>query len=705
MLDLGDVVPTRVRVGPHLSKPRYVSIMDSVLDGSLLSFAGWTLWYQLTLWTQWSLWWPARIWLPLTLLVLVGCALRSIRRDQAWVGAGAALQPGPDAGTAPRRATPARATVHIAGAVALVVLVALREWLGITPIAILAIALITSGLAPFLRKGGSPTASSHPTEEDCSPISHLVAAVSSVALAVFASLLLKPDADDAFYVNRATWVAEHGVPTLKDTMFSAGKLPSAYIGGPPLPSIEALQGALAHALHLEAASFTYIAFVPLLAAGSGWATWRLVRVWAPRQPLVVYLGALLFMLASADSVVGNYAVGRVWQGKVAAFTIVIPLIWYYLSTLVVRPARWNQLMLLAAGIAFVGLTSTAALLTPVIASAALFAALLLRSRALAVGAFLVLAAPFVAGAVLAVWPTEVGSEDPVPFPVAPAFTIMLGTSTAMVALGLVGVVFAARLAPGRLTVLVACGSLASMAALLPGVFGLVNAFTGSGPITWRLLLGIPTWVLVGMLLATSGHKLRLDGATATPRLVNGVRVALPTALVLVVVLAGTPIWSHDAGAQLTSRPTWKVDQKILADVRLALQLRARHGPWLLPPAQMEVLSLTTTRVSPVVPRAYYLSALRVSRTELQDRLVLLALVRGRALPTVAVRRALRRLGVSVACVPAESHRAARTLSDAVADPLHDVGTMRCTPSEGTRLTEQRVAPLSGSCCPFDWIAP
>jgi hypothetical protein len=668
-------VPTRVRDGHHVSQPRYVSALDGVLDGCLLSFAAWTLWYELSLWTQWSLWWPARLWLLLTPLFLVGCAVRSVRAEQAAETPEGAPQVGPDTRAVPWARSQTGMILQIAGVVALAVLVLVREWLGPAPIAVVAIMLIAAGLLS-VRTTHRPVSSRAP-RETWSPLSHLVAATCSVGLAALASLLVKPDADDAFYVNRATWVAEHGVPTLNDTMFSRGTLPSAYIGGLPLPSVEALQGAVAHAVHLEAASFTYLVWVPILAACSGWATWRLVRVWAPRHAILVYLGALLFIVASADSVVGNYSVGRVWQGKVAAFVIVIPLIWYHLSVLVSRPARWNQLMLLAAGIAFVGLTTTASLLTPVICSAALLAAALLRSRALAGGALLALAAPLVAGAVLALGPSQVGGEAPVPFPVAAAFSVLLGTSTAMIVLGLLALVFAGQLAPGRVGVLVACGSLATLAALLPGVFGLVNAVTGSGPVTWRLLLGMPTWVLVGMLLVPVGDSLRLGELRATPRLLTGIRVAPVAALVLVLLTAGTPIWSRDVGAQLTSRPAWKVEPEVLADVQAALKVSTPPGLWLLPPKQMEVLSLATTRVSPVVARAYYLRDLKVSRSGLQDRLVLLSLAGGQAPPTAAVRQALRRLDVTLACVPAASVAAGRTLRKVVGGPLRDVGAMRC----------------------------
>jgi hypothetical protein len=77
-------------------------------------------------------------------------------------------------------------------------------------------------------------------------------------------------------------------------------------------SVEALQGAIAHALGLQAPTVAYLVFAPLLAAGFGWTTWRLIRLWAPRRALVAFLVAVVFVVVSGQSVVGNYSDGRIW---------------------------------------------------------------------------------------------------------------------------------------------------------------------------------------------------------------------------------------------------------------------------------------------------------------------------------------------------------------------------------------------------------
>lgn len=670
-----------------LVQPRWVAALDGGLDGSLMAFAVWTIWYEVALWGRLSLWWPARIWIVLSVAIIVASVARAARMCGVDSGRSARQDRTPHEAVPSDEALRPRALQWVKrrrwalvylSAFVLVLLVAFRERIGVVPVVLGSVLVLLVGLLQLHKQPLSlsllPVFPRRPRS-----MAHLLAAGSCVGLAVLSSLLLKPDGDDVYYVNRATWVAAHGVPPIRDTTLGPGELPSGYIGGLPFPSIEALQGALAHVFYVQAPTLAYIVWVPALAAVFGWANWRLVRLWAPRRALLVHLGSLLFMLTSAHSIVGSYTVNRIWQGKVVAFIIVIPMIWYHLSHLLVRPSLWNHVMLLVTGVVFVGLTATAPLLTPVIVGAALLAAMVLRSRQLAFGAGVLLVAPLIAGIVVALRFSAVGIDTPLLFQAPQAFAIMLGGTTPMLVLGLFGVVLGVFLVPGRPAVLAACGSLVTMATLLPGVFPLANALTGAGPIIWRLLLGVPTWVLAGLLLASplpapwSRH-----GEPRGFRFVKaGFGALIPAALALLLVFDGTPIWSHEVGAQMTSRPTWKVDQAALADVRAAQKLRPPPGPWLLPPKQMEILSISSVKHFSVVPRSFYLANLPVSRSNLGYRVVLYWEAGGKPQPSRRVRRALTQLGVSVACVPGSDGRARRSLRRAVGEALRPVGGMRC----------------------------
>ena len=152
------------------------------------------------------------------------------------------------------------------------------------------------------------------------------------AAVVVASLFIHlTDTDDPYYVNRSVWVAEHGNAAKLDTMFSPEVLNSPYGGGVPIASIESLLGVIAHMTGLRAGTVTYLVATPVFTALSVWAIWRLVRRWAPRRALWVLVVAIAFLMLSGDSMLGNFWIVRMWQGKVMAVTFLMPLIWAYLT--------------------------------------------------------------------------------------------------------------------------------------------------------------------------------------------------------------------------------------------------------------------------------------------------------------------------------------------------------------------------------------
>ena len=114
------------------------------------------------------------------------------------------------------------------------------------------------------------------------------AAVSVLVLAGLAALLslvmVRPDQDDVFVVNRSAWVAAHdGAFPDRDTIFSDDVLP---VQRPPAlaTSVEALLGSAAAAGRVSAVRLTHLGFGPLVAALAVFATWRLVRGLGARPP-------------------------------------------------------------------------------------------------------------------------------------------------------------------------------------------------------------------------------------------------------------------------------------------------------------------------------------------------------------------------------------------------------------------------------------
>lgn len=660
------------------TRPVWPLVLDSALDAVVLSFAVWTLFYQIALVGQFSMLPAAWPWIVLTGCLMLAAAVRAARRTDHGAAA--------DGEQSPRRAALppwGGAKTLAVGLAVLALTIALRGSIGVVPVAVTVIVILVLQLAPWwTRRHPTVPVALPATEPAAEPTAaaHLFALAVSLGFGALGLFLVRPDADDAFYVNRATWVAQHGTAATNDTMFSPNTLAPANAGGLLTPSIESLQGVVAHALGIQAPTVCYVLAVPVLGAMTVWTTWRLLRAVAPRRAWLALAVAVVFILASGDSVVGGYSLGRIWQGKATAYAILIPLVWVLLIRTAGRARRADLVMLVAAGVAFVGLTTTSALLAPVIAGAALVAAGLLRSRSLAWGAAAFLVAPLVNGLAQAFGPATVGEGVTDVISTQSAFNLVVGISAAMVLLTLACVALIPWLAPGASGVILGCGGLATMVALLPGVFDVVHIATGAGPVAWRLLIVVPVWAVVGlaatvpMSWSTGSPAARRRGRTSQ-RAAAGLMAAV---LVAVPVVFGTWLWAAP-GAYVSSRPTWKVDQADLADLRSAQSVTGvpANGSWLLPPGSMLVMAVADTGPFPVVSRPFYLPGLRTSRQDRADRQTLLELAAG--LPTKAgnVRAALERLDVPLACVDRYDDRAKRTLRDATGDSLERAGNLRC----------------------------
>lgn len=640
----------------------------------MLAFAMWTVFYQVALAGQFSLLWAAWPWAVLAGCFMVVYGLRATRAR------GSELSDARD-GVVSSQSVPSRrveTAMILLGLGILAVLAARRAAWGVWPIAVAGLVVLLVQLLPrVVRRARDRVGATNDLAAGPSGRAHLFALASSLGYGALGLFLLRPDADDAFYVNRATWVATHGTAALKDTMYGPETRPAAIDGGLPTPSIEALQGAMAHALGIQAPTLCYLVAAPLLGTLAGWTTWRLVRAWSPRRPVLVMAVSMLFLVASADSIVGNYSLGRIWQGKVIAYTILIPLVWLLLNRTVGRTRRVDYVLLAAAGIAFVGLTTSSALIAPVIVASALLASVILRSRSLALGALAFVAAPLLNAAAQLFGPAAIGPGDASATTAMDAFDLVFGVQLPMILLGLVALVLVPRLVAGPAGVILGCGALATMVGLLPGVLGLAHAVTGAGPVVWRLLIAAPVWVLVGMLVSTpfSGERSRReDGRGALL-----VKAALPVATVAVIsvpLVFGTMLW-RGPGVSLTARPTWKVDQTSLADVRAVQDLGVPPGRWLLPPDPMTVLTITASGPYAVVPRFFYLPSLKASTRERADRILLFDLVSNVDVDAGQVRGALERLEVSVACVHKTASLGEKALRRAVGGRLQTVGNLKC----------------------------
>ena len=367
----------------------------------------------------------------------------------------------------------------------------------------------------------------------------------------------------------------------------------------------------------------------------------------------------------------------------------MPLAWVHLTRLARgAPAAWSVAVLGVLGVAWCGMTVTAPIFACLVAVIGLLAALVLPGvrRALGLGALALAAAPLLVGvATVLTSGGPLAEENYVSEPAA-VWMKMFGEDRAVVALLGFALLVGPALARGReARLLAALASVVTLAALVPGLFELMDALTGTGPIALRMMFTAPLPVLVGLLVTVpvpGSLRLRLPTAARAAQL----PAVLATALVLGLLVAqGTPVWSRGARATLASEPTWKLKQSHRDAAEAVLAEHPRPGPVLLPRGPARALAIMTTEVFSAVPREFYIQFLEEPRTEHRARYALRRfaspVLRDPVRPVLA--RALETLDVSLACVP---ERAGHQQADLRAIGLtgeRRLGGMVCFDGPGT----------------------
>ncbi|GAA1920804.1 hypothetical protein GCM10009815_14350 [Nocardioides marmoribigeumensis] len=550
-----------------------------------------------------------------------------------------------------------------------------------------------SGLAR--RPAPPPAPSALRTAGATASWAHVVALVLAVGLGVFVLFVLNPSRDDVYYVNRATWVAQHGTFPSRDTMFGPQTFPATYGAGLPVAALEEAYGSLARLFGIPAAGFVYLVANPVLAGLSVWSAWRLVRAWAPRRALLALVVAVAVPLFSGTGLVGDFGYAREWQGKVVVILLVMPLVWVHLTRLARgAPAAWSVAVLGVLGAAWCGLTVTAPIFGGVLAGVGLLGALLLPGvrRPLGLGALALLAAPLLTGvATVLTSKGPVAEENYVSEP-ALVWGRVLGTDLPVVALLgfalLVGPLLV-RSREGRL--LAALAGVVSLAMLVPGLFDVLEALTSTGPIALRLLFTAPWPVLVGLLVTVA----------LPPGLARRGTTHLPGVVAAVVVLGllvgtGTAVWSSGAEAVLASSPTWKVKVEARRHVEALLATDPGPGPVLLPAAEGRVLAIMSTRTFSVVPRDYYIQFVQEPQEQHRARYAfrrfVVPSVKDPVPPVLA--RALETLDVTLACVPEGARRQQAELRTIGLPDERRVGGMVCFDGPGTGTLPQVTPPVT-----------
>jgi Family of unknown function (DUF6077) len=644
---------------------------DGLLDFVVLAFAAWTIVYHLCLVLRIGAAWAAAAWA----ITLVPCAWLVLDRE----GTERSTRGGTRPAELSQRRT-ALALAQVATAILAGSLLAFTDapwrllWVPTVAAAAGAAALT------FRRSSTAAAETSERTELGTAP-----ALTWAVGLATLSLFLVRPDADDTYYVRLSTWVAAHGTFPLRDVLFSDEAFPAIIF--PPVSSFEGLVGAVARWTDVSAPTLLYLVVTPAASALAVLALWRLLRswgLWSTGLALSVSLAFLLF--AAQDNLTpGNFFIGRLWQGKVIFAAILVPLLFVLLKADVERPT-WRRLVLLAAaGTAAVGLTSSAAFVVPVLAAGCLLPFARGRPRTAAVAYAATAAYPLGTLLLTAALGSRRAAEHTAVDAFAPElFSFFLGEGVVAL-LAVLALLLAPRLIPSvQGAQMTAMTVLVVVCLFFPPVVSAAFDLTGLGRVFWRWTWAIPTAALVGVLATQALAQMRPAALRALPA----------AAVVAALILAGTPVWSRAAGTTIAEAPAWK---RHPSDVRMARRIvaAARPGDVILAPEPLsQTILFTSNAVTTVSPRYVYTEALQgVPGAHASDRLLLDLFAGhgltpheksgGRPLEATAVIEALRAVGVDVACLAGREPASTELLREAGYAPLFDGRRITCVEARST----------------------
>ncbi|MFI0369981.1 DUF6077 domain-containing protein [Actinomadura sp. 1N219] len=508
-----------------------------------------------------------------------------------------------------------------------------------------------------------------------------LALLTGAGFAIASLFIVNSDGDDAYFISRSVATAVTGEIPLKDVIFTSGGA-DEISGEPPVASIEVLAGAVARVLGVHAASFVWYALLPAVTFVAVWALWRLVRAWAPRHAALCFAVGAVYLLWSGmgGASLGSFHLLRMWQGKAMLVSALVPLLFVYLTRWAERRSRGDLVLLAAAGVAAVGLTSSAVFVVPLAVGAAAVA--LIAAGRVQAGLFACVAIVYPVGTALAV--KLLYGETSVVGRVhdAPGSYRWVLLHAALGVIGGCAVWLSPWTARRGVPALIATGVAAALTVLIiPGVLEAAADASGAGQVLWRTMWVVPAPALIGLLAAVRIPTWQWTGPARV------VAVGVPAAVLAVaLVVGGTPVWSDSNGSAVASRPAWKVPASAVGTAREVVALAGRDGLVLMPPGVMRVVPLLTVRTHAVNPNNHYLKLMPVPPQFIRDRKVLSATVRGprSAKPEASeVAAALSRTKVDVACASRRDERGLDLLRSAGYGGDRRVGRLVCLFPPGT----------------------
>ncbi|WP_435209338.1 DUF6077 domain-containing protein [Micromonospora sp. bgisy143] len=618
-------------------------------DGAVVAFALFTVLYHAAFLADLRPSVTFRIWLVACVLLAVVAILRGRRRRAALREENGPAEPAESTGTPPPLDRRLLIGVLVAAVVAAVSAGVVGTGAGLSWwIPAVAGLLAAAGGILLLRRvwldGPTPTSIAPlPTAGQSA-----YALVISVLVGISSFFLARNTPDDVYYVGKSVWIAERDLIPLNDFLFSENVLP-AMGSQPPIPSIEVFDGALANVLGIHGASATWYVMLPIMAVVAVLALWRLTQRWAPRRPVLAFTVAVayLYLVAGGDAALGTFHLPRLYEGKGMFVSAVIPLMWLYLTEWFDRRTRRSLLLIVALSITAIGLTTTAAIILPMLVGAAGFAMLLVgRWKVAVVAAVAALTYPIGSLVVsrLLLGALAADGADDAFFDAAYTYkrTLLFGVVGVISGLALwCGPLLARRRTPALLT---AGATLALSVLFVPGVLETLSALSGISVVLWRVpwLLALPT--LIGLLCT-------VRVPAPTPVLRRAASGGIAVLLVASFALFATPMWSAKSWVDVHERPTWKLPQQRQSIAFWIKGLDRPPGLLLAPKTIMRTSLVVTSQVRVVLPRDFYLVEYDLNSQFAKDRLLLAGFADGATTATPAeLAPALDRLDVGTICV-------------------------------------------------------
>jgi hypothetical protein len=648
------------RPGGHVLARLLRGAPAAITDGAVVAFAAWTVLYHAAFLFRLRPVSTFLVWLVVCLVALGAVVVRNVRRRPA----GDPGDLGLGAGRAPGRWRPWALGAGVAGVLAGFAAGIRRP--GIPWAVAVAFGVIAAASAVVaVRRMRPARGADAPPAAGAWASAYALAASGGFALASL--LLARNTPDDVFYVGKSVWVAQHNLVPLRDFLFTDNVAPPLS-SQPPTASIEVFAGALARALGIHAASATWYVMLPVMAVVAVLCLWRLVHRWAPRRAVPAFTVALAFLalVAGSDAALGTFHLPRLYEGKGMFVSALVPLAWFYLTRWFDTRSRTSLALMVALSISAIGLTTTAAIILPILAGAAALGLVLVNRWRDAIVAFLALIV-YPVGSVIV---TRI-VLGPVTSVIAEAqFFDAAGTYKRTLLTGVLGVICGVALWCGPLLVrrgapaLLTAGVTVTMTVLLfPGVLELLSSTSGLSAVLWRVPWILPLPALVGLICAVDPTRLRRPAATpaggptlgAVPKPARFARAAIGAALAAALIGAfavfGTPMWSRDSFVTVHDRPTWKLLQPRQRNAFWMAGLDRPPGLLLAPATLMRTMPIVTSRVRVVMARDGYLVDYGWNSQFSVDRRNLAAFADGKpTVPVEEIRAEMNRLDVTTVCV-------------------------------------------------------